>query len=1810
MDAINISNWNNKQVLDWLKGLDISIQRYCIHFKEADVLGEQLLSLTNDDLNSLQIHLVGHQELILDSVTLLQQLDYGLESETLQSRALCLKCRCRSLRSSINTRRREAEEYEYDGGNSLQRGATNQLLQLSADLLVEGKQLVLWLDRAPFNTKNEFKDLRHTMVKLCYELSTTVQQSVFACVIEDATLGICQEIENSADSLVQSNDALTIQPVTLELVTLKDIDPQEGLGLFIKVTFEGHHVITGTRQGSVASKAKRITAGDEVVAVNGKAVIGWSLGSLVSALKEVPNKVMLLIKKRPQNMFSSSTSNLLTLMQRQDVNDRTRQMRTSAPVKRINLPPGSPTPLPIHYPDVTQGNPPGSWSHDQHGTSLDRGAYVSEYDRRNYNKSINSIESYNSSNARYSTSSNSTGPTRSTPPDRSRQSSLIRGGEPALISSSLHEEPTSPINMFSIPPPPEEPYQPKPDRNKLAPPKATHRAESPNSMLDNDHQRRHTVIGDSTVDQVWFDELLTQVNKCSFPPSSGRPSQEQISSAEDVFLSSTPQSSASSISRKGNQDPAPYVSYRRRGPSANKRPISMPPNYYNNALKQNETREQLRPLNSGAPPVEYRSRAHSSQSRHASEDQYRLRYTSAKKRQLPSNQQWAPENQRQNSSRLRQFNANYNNNNSQLPNQEIIPSSTGRPRSLTAPKPPPRSSSISKLTHRYSADASSLHQICHPRQASLPTHSTVPANMSTNLEHNVQQKPAIAEKPSNSIQSLLKSKVSSKRKEKKKRTRSASTPTLLTPEQREEALENKTETSPKLSQKSSSPKGSLDRINNLKSELRNQGMKISVRGSPPPVAKKSSPSPQIRTSSPLRSSPSSVSSPPPLGGKSSPEKWISPEKRSAPLPTTSSPPPVAKKPNKEVVMQRPVPKPRKSLKRNKSLDLLKDEEKAPPSALLCRSQSQDTDTRTSQHMTSPPPLMTSSPRREQRINGMIDRLNMYKKDPDQQVSQPQPQSPASRSPQSTRVSYTAAIEKMGEMEIPAPQKQSPRSKSVPHLHENFDVKIVAGVPVRLRKPDNRPQPPDTLMLRVVLSETPENSDKSRVGNFLTAEMKSQRRISCKDLGRGDCQGWLWKKKTAGGANTGGPLTQKWAKRWVVIKEGAIYCYRSNDEDDERRAESYISLPGYKIAPAPECKRKLAFRISHPKRKTFFFAADRQMDMSKWMNKMGLASIEYKFEGLKNQPEDSKSKDFADEQYFSESDTEESRSAGDRSSTDLEKLCESRENSPEKNKFLAAPDKTSPTAPDNKHLINEPISVQVNGHVRSRSQSESMKLEQDIQATGGLSPASSINSVSVTRSLTSLPPSPSRVKPNVTPEQRRHRGGAGRKKLDKTLSKSLDSLSLKTLSESDEEEKSKYLKAKEVAAERAKNIRMRQASVPNSPTIRINNPEPSTPPLTPQEEPKSSSTASAIAALFSSKRKKKKRKSTASVAQSDFYTRPRSTEMDEIPTRSSLAPHPSLSHASSSPALTNLATNLNPSTMAVNPPRRDGAGRPKLAVEDSPRRDSTPSASSSTSNVAAKDAAAALCAELEEKKGIGELFSAIKHAEVDFQGTDRRATLRRKMTMLSRDPVRNEKMLKKRALQRELKAKEQELIYVDNLLCIPDLTSDLLHDWINQHPSLLANMGTIRRMSKKRRHRVESSDFASPSDGGDRDTDSLSNSRVSSSGSDVTSPGVAGNHNDNNNKPIMRSPLPSNISRDARPRSWAMSHTNGEEPTPGSIPNPSPDVSARKPAQRMSSSPVTSTSNHSPAKHKRIASHRPMVRKHGNSNPKPYLETDL
>ncbi|XP_045400563.1 interactor protein for cytohesin exchange factors 1 isoform X2 [Lemur catta] len=113
---------------------------------------------------------------------------------------------------------------------------------------------------------------------------------------------------------------------------------------------------------------------------------------------------------------------------------------------------------------------------------------------------------------------------------------------------------------------------------------------------------------------------------------------------------------------------------------------------------------------------------------------------------------------------------------------------------------------------------------------------------------------------------------------------------------------------------------------------------------------------------------------------------------------------------------------------------------------------------------------------------------------------------------------------------------------------------------------------------------------------------SRRRISCKDLGHADCQGWLYKKKEKGSF-----LSNKWKKFWVVLKGSSLYWYSNQMAE---KADGFVNLPDFTVERASECKKKHAFKISHPQIKTFYFAAENMQEMNVWLNKLGLAVIHH------------------------------------------------------------------------------------------------------------------------------------------------------------------------------------------------------------------------------------------------------------------------------------------------------------------------------------------------------------------------------------------------------------------------------------------------------------------------------------------------------------------------------------------------------------------------------------------------------------------------
>ncbi|XP_036941446.1 interactor protein for cytohesin exchange factors 1 [Acanthopagrus latus] len=110
---------------------------------------------------------------------------------------------------------------------------------------------------------------------------------------------------------------------------------------------------------------------------------------------------------------------------------------------------------------------------------------------------------------------------------------------------------------------------------------------------------------------------------------------------------------------------------------------------------------------------------------------------------------------------------------------------------------------------------------------------------------------------------------------------------------------------------------------------------------------------------------------------------------------------------------------------------------------------------------------------------------------------------------------------------------------------------------------------------------------------------SRRRVSVKDLGVVDCQGWLLRRKQGRSF-----LGSKWKRYWFVLKKSSLYWY--TDQMAEK-AEGFINLSGFTIEQAKQFRKKHAVTASHPQVVTIFIAAESFTDMNKWISKLSEAA---------------------------------------------------------------------------------------------------------------------------------------------------------------------------------------------------------------------------------------------------------------------------------------------------------------------------------------------------------------------------------------------------------------------------------------------------------------------------------------------------------------------------------------------------------------------------------------------------------------------------
>ncbi|KAM9354709.1 interactor protein for cytohesin exchange factors 1 isoform 1-T2 [Pholidichthys leucotaenia] len=112
-------------------------------------------------------------------------------------------------------------------------------------------------------------------------------------------------------------------------------------------------------------------------------------------------------------------------------------------------------------------------------------------------------------------------------------------------------------------------------------------------------------------------------------------------------------------------------------------------------------------------------------------------------------------------------------------------------------------------------------------------------------------------------------------------------------------------------------------------------------------------------------------------------------------------------------------------------------------------------------------------------------------------------------------------------------------------------------------------------------------------------MASRRKVSVKDLGVVDCQGWLQRRKDSRSL-----LGTRWKRYWFVLKKSCLYWYTDNMAE---KADGFINLSGFTIQPAKNFWKKHALSASHPQVVTIFVAADSLVEMNKWISKLSEAA---------------------------------------------------------------------------------------------------------------------------------------------------------------------------------------------------------------------------------------------------------------------------------------------------------------------------------------------------------------------------------------------------------------------------------------------------------------------------------------------------------------------------------------------------------------------------------------------------------------------------
>ncbi|XP_043765260.1 connector enhancer of kinase suppressor of ras 1 isoform X3 [Cervus elaphus] len=165
-------------------------------------------------------------------------------------------------------------------------------------------------------------------------------------------------------------------------------------------------------------------------------------------------------------------------------------------------------------------------------------------------------------------------------------------------------------------------------------------------------------------------------------------------------------------------------------------------------------------------------------------------------------------------------------------------------------------------------------------------------------------------------------------------------------------------------------------------------------------------------------------------------------------------------------------------------------------------------------------------------------------------------------------------------------------------------------------PEPLPSPPATPATHLAevadTPEPPEHPDRSPVpGCRKSKGVATRRRVSCRELGLPDCDGWLLLRKVPGGF-----MGPRWRRCWFVLKGHTLYWYR---QPQDEKAEGLINVSNYSLESGQDQKKKYVFQLTHNVYKPFIFAADTLTDLSMWVRHLITCISKYQSPGRASLP---------------------------------------------------------------------------------------------------------------------------------------------------------------------------------------------------------------------------------------------------------------------------------------------------------------------------------------------------------------------------------------------------------------------------------------------------------------------------------------------------------------------------------------------------------------------------------------------------------------